>query len=206
VGEKPLAVSQNSDVPMLACPAVQDISVHSTLLDKPAVAHDEKKCGLSPAAITSVHFWFDRPITDLPHAAVIDRTTQWLFFKPIPPTCPPTSRVGGGQYCQAVVSASHRLGRRTHDEWADAVRGELEELFPAARSSENKLLHVRTVTHPSAVFSITPESETLRPGSETAQKNLFLAGDWTATGWPATMEGAIRSGRTAMRLAEGAGV
>lgn len=141
---------------------------------------------LKSAAITSVHFWFDRPITDLSHAAIVGKTSQWLFAKPW----------GEGQYCQVVVSASHRLVHRTREEWLAVIRGELQELWPAACRA--KLVHARVVTHPTAVFSVTPEASLDRPSAETSLENVFLAGDWTATGWPATMEGAIRSGRNAV--------
>jgi uncharacterized protein with NAD-binding domain and iron-sulfur cluster len=60
-----------------------------------------------------------------------------------------------------------------------------------------KLLHHRVITQPSAVFSAAPGVDDLRPPQRTPIANLFLAGDWTATGWPATMEGAVRSGRLA---------
>jgi uncharacterized protein with NAD-binding domain and iron-sulfur cluster len=73
--------------------------------------------------------------------------------------------------------------------------GELRELFPAAR--EATLLDSRIVTDPTAVLSVRPGVDALRPAATTGVPNLFLAGDWTATGWPSTMEGAVRSGRLA---------
>ena len=161
---------------------------------------------LESAAITAVHLWFDRPITDLPHAAIVGRLGQWLFTRDCPNfrvsengTVPFTKpRNGGGQYCQVVISASHRIAQRTRDAWIAEIHGELEELWPAVRQA--KLLHGRVVTQPAAVFSVTPESDRFRPPPQTPLKNLFLAGDWTATGWPATMEGAVRSGRLAAEL------
>jgi uncharacterized protein with NAD-binding domain and iron-sulfur cluster len=69
---------------------------------------------------------------------------------------------------------------------------DLQAVFPAARGA--RLLRQRLVTEHDAVFSVTPDSEALRPAQETGVPNLFLAGDWTRTGWPATMEGAVRSG------------
>jgi uncharacterized protein with NAD-binding domain and iron-sulfur cluster len=144
---------------------------------------------LESAAITAVHLWFDHPITALPHAVIVGRLGQWLFTK---------TRDGGRQYCQVVISASHRLARRTRDAWIAEIRGELEDLWPAVRQA--KLLHARVVTQSAAVFSVTPESDRFRPSPQTPFENLFLAGDWTATGWPATMEGAVRSGRRAAEL------
>jgi squalene-associated FAD-dependent desaturase len=150
----------------------------------PALAAMER---IEPAAITAVHLWFDRPITPLPHAALVGRLSQWLFAKPCGQ---------GRHYYQVVISASHRLARRTRQQWLTDVLGELESVWPAA--GEAKLLHSRVVTQPAAVFSMTPEAERLRPAQKTPLENLCFGGDWTATGWPATMEGAVRSGRMAV--------
>lgn len=140
---------------------------------------------IEPAAITAVHLWFDRPITPLPHAVLVGRLGQWLFADAKPQ-----------QYCQVVISASHRMAEQKHDELIAEIRGELEAIWPNARDS--RLLHARVVTQPSAVFSVTPGLDRFRPPQKTPIENVALAGDWTATGWPATMEGAIRSGYQAV--------
>jgi squalene-associated FAD-dependent desaturase len=137
---------------------------------------------ITAAAITTVHLDYDRPITHLPHAMLIDRLGQWVFTKP-------DNRV------QVVISASHRLVNVSRDELADQIEHELAEVFPAAASS--RVLHRRVVIQPRAVFSASPGIDALRPTQETPAKNVVLAGDWTTTGWPATMEGAVRSGRAA---------
>ena len=135
---------------------------------------------LQSAPITCVHLWFDRPVTRLPHAVLVGRLSQWLFT------------AADGQYCQVVISASHALrGRRQEDIVAEVCR-ELESIWPAA--CQLALRRWRVVTQPAAVFSVTPESDRARPAQQTSLPNVFLAGDWTATGWPATMEGAVRSG------------
>ena len=95
-----------------------------------------------------------------------------------------------------MISASHRLAQRKHDELLDEVCRELEAIWPAARAG--RLLHSRVVTQPAAVFSCVPGLDRLRPPQQTPIENLALAGDWTATGWPATMEGAVRSGYRAV--------
>ena len=157
---------------------------------------------IQPAAITAVHLWFDRPITRLPHAVLVGRLGQWVFTKGhcgagVPPAQPAAGETPAPQhYCQVVISASHRLADRTADEWLAAVCRELREIWPAAR--EARLLHHRVVTQPSAAFSVQPGIERLRPPQQTPLENLFLAGDWTSTGWPATMEGAVRSGGLAV--------
>lgn len=130
--------------------------------------------------ITGIHIWFDRSITQLPHATLLDRTIQWMFNK------------SGGRYLQLVVSASRSLMDTSRaDVIALAVR-ELAEFFP--RAAEAKIEKAHVVKEIRATFSARPGLESLRPESPTKIPNLFLAGDWTRSGWPATMEGAVRSG------------
>ncbi len=155
----------------------------------PALADVER---IEPAAITAVHLWFDRPITRLPHAVLVGRLSQWLFAR----ACDAGKTPAPQYYYQVVISGSHRLAARTNDQWLADVRSELESVWPAAR--EAKLLHGRVVTLPAAVFSVTPETNRFRPPQRTSLENVCLAGDWTSTGWPATMEGAVRSGRQAV--------
>ena len=81
------------------------------------------------------------------------------------------------------------------EELVHEVLADLQAIWPQAR--EARLRHHRVVTQPAAVFALRPGVERLRPAQQTPLENLFLAGDWTATGWPATMEGAVRSGRLA---------
>ncbi|MCH8923822.1 MAG: FAD-dependent oxidoreductase, partial [Planctomycetes bacterium] len=145
------------------------------------------------APITAVHLWFDRPITSLPHAVLIDRLSQWVFNHGAQDAGPPE------YYYQVVVSASRDLAGRGRDEIAAEVHDELASVWPDARDA--RLLRHRVVTQTHAVFSPQVGVDRLRPPQKTAIPNLFLAGDWTATGWPATMEGAVRSGYLA---AEGA--
>ena len=128
------------------------------------------------------------------------RTSQWLFNH---------GRQGvfagrPGHYYQVVISASHALLGRSREAVLAEVRGDLESIWPDARGAE--LLHWRAITHRAAVFSMRPGIERLRPPQQTAIPNLMLAGDWTATGWPATMEGAVRSGYLAVEaIAKAAG-
>jgi squalene-associated FAD-dependent desaturase len=139
---------------------------------------------IEPAPITAVHLWFDRPITALPHAALIGRLSQWVF------------RVDGERgdlhHYAVVISASRGLSGRGHDEVVAEVRRDLAAIWPAAEGAELK--HSRVLTNRAAVFSVLPGLDRLRPAQQTPVHNLFLAGDWTSTGWPATMEGAVRSG------------
>ena len=130
--------------------------------------------------ITGIHLWFDRPITELPHATLLDRTIQWMFNK------------DGGRYLQLVVSASRSLTDMPRGEVIALALRELAEFFPVVVQAKLEKAHV--VKEIRATFSARPGLEQFRPLNQTKIKNLFLAGDWTKSGWPATMEGAVRSG------------
>ncbi len=139
-----------------------------------------------PAApISSAHLWFDRPITELPNAILVDRLSQWVF-----------SRSLGGErdehYYQVVISASYDLADRDRQGVIDEIVRDLAAVFPDAAGA--RLLRFKLLTEDQAVFSVRPGLDAIRPRQQTAIPNLFLAGDWTQTGWPATMEGAVRSG------------
>lgn len=130
--------------------------------------------------ITGIHLWFDRPITELPHATLLDRTIQWMYNK------------REGRHLQVVVSASRSLVDMPRADVINLALRELAEFFPEARSAQLERAHV--VKEVRATFSAVPGLEEKRPFSVTEIPNLFLAGDWTRSGWPATMEGAVRSG------------
>jgi len=152
---------------------------------------------LTSAPISSVHLWFDRSISDLPHAVLIGRLSQWMFNRTLLQTGSrradgPSSPVSDGYCYQVVISASRQLQNRPSEDVVAEVVAELNELWPAARQAQ--LLHSRLVTEHKAVFSVTPGCDDIRPVQQTPIDNLQLAGDWTRTGWPATMEGAVRSG------------
>ena len=147
----------------------------------------EERLAASP--ITAVHLWFDRQVIDLPHAVLVGRVSQWVFRSEAAEGAP------GAGYCQVVISASRGLLGGDRDRLVATVVDELREVFPAARTAT--LLGSRVVTDPTAVLSVRPGVDAVRPGAATRIRNLTLAGDWTATGWPSTMEGAVRSGRIA---------
>ncbi|MBM3262665.1 MAG: FAD-dependent oxidoreductase [candidate division Zixibacteria bacterium] len=142
--------------------------------------------GLDVSPITAVHIWFDRPVTDLEYAVVLGRTVQWVFNQSIRGT------ESSGSYLGLVVSASDGWMKQPQ---ADIVREALDDLraiFPAAR--EARVLKTVVVKEGRATFAPKPGCDTLRPGPESPLEGLFVAGDWTRTGWPATMESAVRSG------------
>jgi zeta-carotene desaturase len=155
----------------------------------------------STSPITGIHLWFDRQISDLDHAVLLDRTIQWMFHK----SRIIESRVnearsneardngnGSGSYVELVVSCSRSLVEKSKPEIVDMAVKEAQEFFPAAR--EAKLLKSTVIKEVNATYSPRPGIDQHRPKPETAWPRVFLAGDWTATGWPATMEGAVRSG------------
>ena len=149
----------------------------------------EKAAGLRSVPITGIHLWFDREITPLDHAALLDRTIQWMFQK---------SKIlargakGEGSYLELVVSSSKSLLEMSRTEIIELAVRELQEFFPAAR--EAKLLKATVVKEVHATFAPAPLSDASRLSPATPWPRFFLSGDWTITGWPSTMEGAVRSG------------
>jgi zeta-carotene desaturase len=139
--------------------------------------------------ITGIHLWFDRVISDLDHAVLLDRTIQWMFHKS---KLQNRNSNGHGSYVELVVSASKTLVDKSKQEIVDLAVSELREFFPAARDAN--LLKSTVIKEVHATYSPRPGIEADRPRPETVWPRVFLAGDWTATGWPATMEGAVRSG------------
>jgi squalene-associated FAD-dependent desaturase len=148
--------------------------------------------GFEHSPITGIHLWFDRSLTQLPHATLLDRTIQWMFNK------------SGGRYLQLVVSASRSLVEMPRAEVISLAMRELAEFLPRAKDAKIEKAHV--VKEVRATFSARAGLEQSRPVSATKFPNLFLAGDWTRSGWPATMEGAVRSGYLAAQaIARAAG-
>jgi squalene-associated FAD-dependent desaturase len=183
--------------------------------------------------ITGIHLWFDRQITDLDHAVLLDRTIQWMFnkskllsregqrFSPADSPSEPAAKrhqndahgasrgskagadeapeerknslcEGNGSYVELVVSSSKSLVNKPKTEIIDLALKELREFFPGARDAN--LLKSTVIKEVHATYSAQPGVDLFRPHAETLWPRVFLAGDWTATGWPATMEGAVRSG------------
>jgi uncharacterized protein with NAD-binding domain and iron-sulfur cluster len=143
------------------------------------------------APITTIHLWYDREITAPDHAVLLDTRIQWLFHK---------SRIrrwepARGSYLELVISASFPELALSREKILASALAELELFFPQVR--EATLLKSAVLKEARATFSVTPSLDAHRPPQTTAYPNLFVAGDWTATNWPSTMEGAIRSGRLA---------
>jgi len=123
---------------------------------------------------------------------LLDRTIQWMFNK------------SQGRYLQFVVSASRDLVEMPRAEVIDLALGEAAEFFPRVRQA--KVERANVIKEVRATYSARPGMEAMRPDAKTNTTNVFLAGDWTRSGWPATMEGAVRSGyRAAEHVCAAAG-
>ena len=157
----------------------------------PSLAHLDN---LRDAPITGVHFWFDRQVMTEPFITLLDTTTQWIYNK----NALHATRNGRGknpsnsQYLQLVISASYDLLEKSRQEIIDLCLKEVRQALPLARGAN--LLKATVIKEAAATFSPEPGVDRWRPKQETRIRSLFLAGDWTDTGWPATMEGAVRSG------------
>jgi squalene-associated FAD-dependent desaturase len=156
--------------------------------------------------ITGIHLWFDRQITDLDHAVLLDRTVQWMFHKSrLLATRGAAKPESSGSYIELVVSASKNLLDKSRAEIVDLALKEVREFFPAARAAN--LVKSTVIKEVHATYSPRPGIDAYRPRQSTAWRRVFLAGDWTKTGWPATMEGAVRSGYLAAEaLARASGI
>ncbi len=153
----------------------------------------EKISKFENSPITGIHLWFDRQITDLDHAVLLDRTIQWMFHKSrLQPIRMQGENGNAGSYIELVVSSSKTLIDKTRSEIVELALNEIREFFPAAR--EANLVKSTVIKEVNATYSPRPGIDAFRPTPLTAWPRVFLAGDWTATGWPATMEGAVRSG------------
>ena len=139
---------------------------------------------------------------------LLDRTIQWMFQKSLILTGRAAGRIAGplaaGSYLELVVSSSKSLLNRSRTEIIDLAMRELTEFFPAVKQA--RLLKGTVVKEVFATFSPSPGLEAHRPTPGTPWPRVFLSGDWTNTGWPATMEGAVRGGyATAQALANSRG-
>jgi len=143
---------------------------------------------LRPAPIISLYLWFDRPVVHVDFAGMRGTTFQWLFDK--------SSIYGSSDNCVSLVlSGAHAHIDRGKEELIALALRELGELLPPVRAA--KVLHSLLIKERFATFSPTWEAEQVRPSTTTPVRGLYLAGDWTATGLPATIEGAVQSGYSA---------
>jgi squalene-associated FAD-dependent desaturase len=160
----------------------------------PAEAYDaEALAALGSSPIVNVHVHYDRRVLEEPFAAALDSPVQWLFDR--------TEASGATEGQLVALSLSHaveEIGASVADV-RERYLPALERLLPAARGAE--VLDLAVTHEPRATFRVAPGTSRLRPGARTAVPGLYLAGSWTSTGWPATMESAVRSGLAAAEAA-----
>jgi squalene-associated FAD-dependent desaturase len=158
------------------------------LLPDKAMAEPISRLEASP--IITINLWFDRPIMTEPFAALLNGRIQWVFNR--------SMLVGSrqkGQYVSCVISGARFHVEREKQELIDQAIEDLSSVYPAAASAV--LRHALVVKEVRATFTPRPGTEAFRPSTETSIPNLFFAGDWTNTGIPATIEGAVVSGHRA---------
>ena len=171
-------------VPWSALPALVD----EELRERPPFA---AAAALRGSPIVSIELWLDRVVLDRPMAGLRGTEVEWVFDKGRL-----FGRPGPPQHLAFIVSAAVRAAPRPNAELAGGAEAALRRLF-AKEMADARVLRSLVLREPDATFVCDPETEARRPGPDTPVRGLVLAGDWTATGLPATIEGAVRSGRTA---------
>ncbi len=170
---------------------------HLVRSEEPLTDLVEKASHLRWAPIVNLHAWFDRPVLEDEFAVAVDSPVQAVFD---------VTRLHGRTSKEGTTHLV--LSQSAADEWIDRpfaevterLLGALGELFPRVRKA--RCLRTLVVRHPRATFVSEPEADRLRPRAVTPLHGFYLAGDWTSTGWPSTIEGAIRSGIVAAAHAE----
>ena len=150
----------------------------------------EPEPALEDSPIVSVHLWFDRSLLPHPLAALLGSDAHWVFDRGELTGHRPER----GQYLTVVSSGAPELMALRGRELADRIAGEVTD-----RLGDAELLWSRVSREPAATIAVRPGSEQERRGPQTERPNVTRAGAWTATGWPPTMEGAVRSGHAAAR-------
>jgi 8-oxo-dGTP pyrophosphatase MutT (NUDIX family) len=165
---------------------------------------------LASAPITGVHTWWTKRWLPTAHAILIDRTSQWVFPGPESNS---GDDVEGDQefYYQVVISGSRDLPKGDPAKIAEIVETDLREVFPEIGITGARMLRSKVVTDPHSVFSVDSVGgfeqgasvDGRLPSGMFSDRGIILAGDWTQTAWPATMEGALRSGSLAAQCVLG---
>jgi uncharacterized protein with NAD-binding domain and iron-sulfur cluster len=148
---------------------------------------------LEASPIVSINLWFDRPVIDREFTGLIGMRCQWLFNKDL--ILQPATKTN---QIAVIISAARGFVDWTRDALVEMALSELHEMIPASR--EATLIQSAIVKEREATMAHSVESDHLRPSSRTALRNLVLAGDWTDTGLPATIESAVLSGHTAAEI------
>jgi squalene-associated FAD-dependent desaturase len=141
--------------------------------------------------ICSVHLWFDREITELDHAVLLDRDIHWMYHK----SRWQSQRDSKASYIELVVSVSREFAALSREQALERALAQLAEFFPEVKNA--RVVKSALIKEVRATFGVPPGIDAARSGAVSPWPNCFLAGDWTATGWPSTMESAARSGHLA---------
>jgi squalene-associated FAD-dependent desaturase len=189
---------------ILAVPSYRAASLLPAALRESGYMATAATIPLSP--IVSVHLWFEKDVMPQETLGVIGRRVQWVFNRrTIGHENGPENEKRRGGHISAVISAAHAFVEMGNDELTRIVLEDLESIYGP---NAGRAKHAVVIREKRATFSCTPEVERIRPRCVTSVPNLFIAGDWTDTGYPATIEGAITSGERcagrAMALSEGA--
>jgi squalene-associated FAD-dependent desaturase len=176
----------NAEAVIVALPHARAASLLESLL--PQLAQTIEQLGSSP--IVNLHVVYDRPVFDQPFAAGVETPVQYLFDRTEAAGTP-----AGSQYLAVSLSGAEREMQMSVDALRERYLPALEELLPRARGA--KVERFLATREHAATFRAAPGAEALRPGPRTAVAGLALAGSWTDTGWPATLEGAVLSGHAA---------
>jgi zeta-carotene desaturase len=179
-----------SDAVVLALPFEAMQTMLPLLPQTPAAASLGERLGqFAHSPITAIHLWFDRAVTELPHAVLLDTTVEWMYQVS---KLQPARHAGNGSYLELIVSNSKTMIAMQRQQIIDLALRELALFFPQV--DEARLLKAAVTKEVRATFTFSPGHDHLRPGAQSPWPGIYLAGDWTSTGWPATMEGAARSG------------
>jgi hypothetical protein len=145
---------------------------------------------LTTSPIVAINLWYDRPITTRPFVGLWGTRVHWVFNK--------RGAFGDRPYLSLVISGAREELQTPGPQLIESAVRELESVFPEARTA--KLLRATVSKEPEATMAPAVGVEKLRLSQKTPYKNFFLAGDWTATGLPATIESAVRSAKKAVEL------
>ena len=148
---------------------------------------------IAHAPIVALHVWYDRPVMDDPLACFSGSSLQWVFNR----TRMQEDSGSDGQYLCVSISGAWDYAQTPRPQIEAELLSELARVLPRARRA--KVRRALVIKHPQATFRCLPGANYLRPQSQSPLPNLLLAGEWVQTGWPGTMEGAVRSGRSAAR-------
>jgi hydroxysqualene dehydroxylase len=179
--------THTGDAVVLATPH----SVTAKVLPPAAGVDPVRLDALQVSPIINLHVVLDRCVVDHPVVAGVDTPLQWVFDRT------EDTGLGQGQYLVVSLSAANQLAALSTSELRQRCLPEIQALFPAARGA--RVVQFLVTREPGATILQRPGTLPLRPGSRTDLPGLYLAGAWTATGWPATMESAVLSGRAAAR-------